>query len=159
MVKSPVEGSTLVLLKLETPVAYSDFVRPVCLPDDDFTQNAVITDYQFLQINKGDEKIKLSNMGYEPVGSTKVLTYLKPRSISHYNDKTYVKTESNHQWKNCNSIGWSSRPFTKKDQLQRIQLNIIDMKACENISIATVNQFLCAEASYPKQDCQDVRYI
>lgn len=33
MLKSPVEGSTLVLLKLNEPAIYSDFVRPACLPD------------------------------------------------------------------------------------------------------------------------------
>lgn len=33
MVKSPVEGSSAVLLKLDRPVGvFSDFVRPVCLP-------------------------------------------------------------------------------------------------------------------------------
>ena len=33
MVKSPVEGSTIVMLKMEQPVSsYSDFIRPVCLP-------------------------------------------------------------------------------------------------------------------------------
>ncbi|RZF36564.1 hypothetical protein LSTR_LSTR010675 [Laodelphax striatellus] len=32
MVKSPVEGSTMVLVKLDRPIAFSDFVRPVCLP-------------------------------------------------------------------------------------------------------------------------------
>lgn len=32
MVKSPVEGSTIVLLKLERPYSPSDFVRPLCLP-------------------------------------------------------------------------------------------------------------------------------
>ncbi|XP_058801065.1 atrial natriuretic peptide-converting enzyme [Phymastichus coffea] len=33
MVKSPVEGSSVVMLKLDRPVGpYSDFVRPVCLP-------------------------------------------------------------------------------------------------------------------------------
>ncbi|XP_011505070.1 PREDICTED: atrial natriuretic peptide-converting enzyme [Ceratosolen solmsi marchali] len=33
MVKSPVEGSSLVLLKMDRPItAFSDFVRPVCLP-------------------------------------------------------------------------------------------------------------------------------
>lgn len=34
MVKSPVEGSTLVLVKLSSPVTYSDHIRPVCLNDD-----------------------------------------------------------------------------------------------------------------------------
>ncbi|XP_055595404.1 uncharacterized protein LOC129746008 [Uranotaenia lowii] len=33
MVKSPVEGSTAALVRLETPIVYSDFVRPICLPD------------------------------------------------------------------------------------------------------------------------------
>lgn len=33
MVKSPVEGSTAALIRLETPVVYSDFIRPICLPD------------------------------------------------------------------------------------------------------------------------------
>lgn len=33
MVKSPVEGSTLALIKMEEPVVMSDFVRPICLPD------------------------------------------------------------------------------------------------------------------------------
>lgn len=32
MVKSPVEGSTVVMVKLEQPVTMSDFVHPVCLP-------------------------------------------------------------------------------------------------------------------------------
>lgn len=33
MVKSPVEGSTAALIRLETPVVFSDFIRPICLPD------------------------------------------------------------------------------------------------------------------------------
>ncbi|XP_014225534.1 atrial natriuretic peptide-converting enzyme [Trichogramma pretiosum] len=42
MVKSPVEGSTVVLLKLDRPIeAFSDFVRPVCLPSQaSLVQNA-----------------------------------------------------------------------------------------------------------------------
>jgi tRNA(Ile2) C34 agmatinyltransferase TiaS len=33
MVKSPVEGSSIVLLKMDRPIAaFSDFVRPICLP-------------------------------------------------------------------------------------------------------------------------------
>lgn len=34
MVKSPMKGNQLVLIKMETPVIYSDFVRPVCLARD-----------------------------------------------------------------------------------------------------------------------------
>lgn len=34
MVKSPVEGSTLVLVKLSSPVTYSDHIRSVCLNDE-----------------------------------------------------------------------------------------------------------------------------
>ncbi len=35
MVKAPVEGSSLVLLKLDRAVELSDFARPVCLPSSD----------------------------------------------------------------------------------------------------------------------------
>lgn len=34
MVKSPVEGSTAALIRLESPVIFSDFIRPICLPDE-----------------------------------------------------------------------------------------------------------------------------
>jgi hypothetical protein len=34
MVKSPVEGSTVVMVKLEQPVAMSDFIHPICLPEE-----------------------------------------------------------------------------------------------------------------------------
>lgn len=36
MVKSPVEGSAIVLVRLEDPINMSDFVRPVCLPRPSF---------------------------------------------------------------------------------------------------------------------------
>lgn len=34
MIKSPVEGSTAALIRLESSVIYSDFVRPICLSDE-----------------------------------------------------------------------------------------------------------------------------
>uniref|UniRef100_A0A6P7FDN8 Atrial natriuretic peptide-converting enzyme n=1 Tax=Diabrotica virgifera virgifera TaxID=50390 RepID=A0A6P7FDN8_DIAVI len=34
MIKSPVEGSTIALIKLDKPVTLNDFVRPVCLPKE-----------------------------------------------------------------------------------------------------------------------------
>lgn len=34
MVRSPVEGSMLALVRLEEPVEMTDFVRPACLPMD-----------------------------------------------------------------------------------------------------------------------------
>lgn len=34
LVKSPVEGSTIAMVKLEEPVHMSDFVRPICLPKE-----------------------------------------------------------------------------------------------------------------------------
>lgn len=37
MIKSPVEGSSLVLIKMNEPVVFSDFVRPVCLSDANAT--------------------------------------------------------------------------------------------------------------------------
>lgn len=35
MVKSPVEGNSIVILKMDAPVVFSDFARPICLPSSD----------------------------------------------------------------------------------------------------------------------------
>ena len=44
MVKSPVEGNSIVLLKLDQQIVFSDFARPICIPDqDDFINVSVGT--------------------------------------------------------------------------------------------------------------------
>lgn len=191
MVKSPVEGSTAALVRLQTPVAYSDFVRPVCLPDDDFTRNSIITDYptnsalssanlievpraekfygkikkmkftedrQFFQLSEDeveDDEEEKQPIYHEVIASELVdedMSAIRPqaqfqsRSIA-YNPEDNSK-DAKHQWKKCNTLGWSRQ----KEHLQRVQLNVIEMSACENISITTVNS-LCAEAAFHKQDC------
>jgi hypothetical protein len=40
MVKSPVEANSVVVLKLDRPIVFSDFARPICMPkSDDFLQH------------------------------------------------------------------------------------------------------------------------
>ena len=199
MVKSPVEGSSAALIRLQSPVVYSDFVRPICLPDDDFTRNSIVTDYPessalysktnknydrphaekyyfgkkkttftedrqfFLQSDKENEKEDeddeaLQQIYHEIVASELIDEQnhaLKPeaqfqtRSIASYAAQKFEsETASKQQFSQCNTLGWSRQ----KEHLQRVQLNMIEMKACENISITTVNS-LCAEAAYHKQDC------
>nr|CAH7757069.1 unnamed protein product [Callosobruchus chinensis] len=43
MLKSPVEGSTIALVKLDEPVILNDFIRPICLPSEnvELTSNRV----------------------------------------------------------------------------------------------------------------------
>lgn len=42
MVKSPVEGNSIVLLKLDQQIVFSDFARPICIPDQDDFINASV---------------------------------------------------------------------------------------------------------------------
>ena len=41
MVKSGVEGNDIVLLKLEKKIVFSDFARPICLPETDDWTNSI----------------------------------------------------------------------------------------------------------------------
>lgn len=197
MVKSPVEGSTAALVRLQQPVVYSDFVRPICLPDDDFAKNSIVTDYpsnsallsanlidrpyaekvyrkikkktftedrQFFRLtdNQEDDEDEEKQVFHELLASELVdehMNSLKPeaqfqqRSINYYAEQNTQNAKANIQWKQCNTLGWSRQ----KEHLQRVQLNMIEMTACENISITTVNS-LCAEAAYHKQDCSEEEF-
>lgn len=230
MVKSPVEGSTAALIRLETPVEYSDFVRPVCLPDE-IQKNRILS---MTRLNSGRnrpqaEKLKNSLLDFEILSSSarrkikvnrdyfsspandaidsgniypRVLheefeesdmpkaeslnspifskNYPLPNNspqTQEYEERSNAIKESqysslanpsiamlhytnaaasdvantrmqSHQWTNCNTLGWARQ----RDHLQRVQLKIGDMEACENVSIATVNS-MCTETAYHKQDC------
>lgn len=187
MVVSPVEGSTAALIRLQTAVVFSDFVRPVCLPDDENSRHSPETDYQTTSssalhsgdfpradklqkiIKRADQKFtedrqyfRVSDSENEPLEDVELPGYkdiiaselvdenlnsLKPEPYKHsenFNKNPALK----NQWQQCNTLGWSRQ----REHLQRVQLKHIDMKACENISIATVNS-LCGEAVYHKQDC------
>lgn len=50
MLKSPVEGSTIALIRLQQPVTLNDFVRPICLP----TEN----------VNLSNSKIQCNTLGW-----------------------------------------------------------------------------------------------
>nr|CAG4638255.1 EOG090X019S [Cyclestheria hislopi] len=54
MVRSPVKGSSLALIKLESPVIFSDFVRPVCLTKESTSWKAMTSRCLFLAWRQGD---------------------------------------------------------------------------------------------------------
>jgi hypothetical protein len=133
-------------------------------------------DRQFFQITDNDDNDEYDNQDdenqpfYKEITASELvdehMNSLKPepqfqtRSASYYPNNHHHDThinsvaEEQHQWKQCNTLGWSRQ----REHLQRVQLKMIDMKACENISITTVNS-LCAEAAYHKQDCNVSRKI
>lgn len=234
MIKSPVEGSTTALVRLETPVQFSDHVRPICLPDElerreeqfQFQKRVFVpsdsepqasfvrsrqlhkkpyqsaieqhTQQQYFAVapmfstfqmdgdritnnpssqpstmeqtvygeeietdlNKGEGHHPLTDYPlpesapqvhyYGGHRSTETPQSLPTTSTLSSNGGLQVNRETvvEHVWTNCNTLGWSRQ----RDHLQRVQLKISDMAACENISIATVNS-MCTEATYQKHDC------
>lgn len=233
MIKSPVEGSTAALIRLEQSVEFSDFVRPICLSDEmnQRVRHAIPTVAQPLPnipYSKSHSNIPHAEKLETEDTSIKIISNPWPekslrsyREHQHYFESPYLdygldhnpsaekqyhagfidKTESipkaealkenlkyplpsnspqtamfknspyhpqpsmavmhfanlaaqeianerQTQWAHCNTLGWTRT----RNQLQRVQLKLGDMAACENVSIATVNS-MCAEAVYHKQDC------
>ncbi|XP_063704852.1 uncharacterized protein LOC134834199 [Culicoides brevitarsis] len=221
MIKSPVEGSTAALIRLETPVTFSDFVRPICLPDSAVATNGIrrmdtfVNEEDYID-DAHDDNFVPQALKFEatPLSFVSGLRRLSERKRLNENtqyfvspeeeedaiasesedyDTHYEKYQSDEEnlmpkaeavvvsnetinevenktsvtpnteamtmiremisWTQCNTIGWSRQ----RDHLQRVQLKIGDMGACENISIATVNS-LCTEALYHKQDCSEEEF-
>lgn len=211
MIKSPVEGSTAALVRLESPVVYSDFIRPICLPDNNRNSPMKLQQDDQQLNSPRSEKLKsadsplsmpsgekttsrklVENNDYfvaplpidEINGSGGVLNkmytaafsdeheftplaqaqYRHYSSIASVQNPTYPNyntidapkssgSSSTNQWTNCNTLGWSKQ----REHLQRVQLKIGNMAACENVSIATVNS-MCTEAAYHKQDCTEEEF-
>lgn len=216
MVKSPVEGSTAAMIRLETSVVFSDFVRPICLPDDlnndkgspslsgdenvphSEQLSGVVSKYPEKRSNKVIENRQYFNTPIQPIdvddersggvfskeyradfideaeqiprAEAQFRNYPIPvnnqpetsnfyenrelhTSVTNSIPKPVEKMTSQLEWTNCNTLGWSRQ----RDHLQRVQLKIGDMAACENVSIATVNS-MCTEAAYHKQDCTEEEF-
>lgn len=178
MVKSPVEGSTAALVRLESPIAYSDFVRPICLPDD-VTSNRANTlkgsqeklsrtrkeEHDDAEINEnrdifiGPDASAWFDSEFGDV-TRKVRSIVEEHIHPMIGNETVVigSTEptaeaKETQWATCNTLGWSRQ----REHLQRVQLKMSTMAACENISIATVNS-ICTEAAFHKQDCTEEEF-
>lgn len=193
MVKSPVEGSTAALIRLESAVGFSDFIRPICLPDDgkkypieasrrideevraekfEATQPiASKKPVRFINENtqyfvgpsaeeestEHFEKLSPADLGedFYDMPRAEAITFNESESLIQDEPKTLGVTLSKDyvSWTNCNTLGWSRQ----RDHLQRVQLKIGDMGACENISIATVNS-ICTEAVFHKMDCTEEEF-
>ena len=216
MIKSPVEGSTAALIRLETSVVFSNFIRPICLPDKLNTSfkvtSTTISNHKEETLPHTEQLVKLADKNaskvkeirqyfvaplsayqesppndytaeftdevssvpraqalnnYQqaypsPSNIAQTLTYYEnKKSVAGSSPVNYVQPQSQAtsqpliqpQWTNCNTIGWSKQ----RDHMQRVQLKIVDMAACENVSIATVNS-ICAETAYHKQDCTEEEF-
>lgn len=198
MVKSPVEGSTAALIRLESPVVFSDFIRPICLPDEleannkfDGSRSAsgkslpfseklsgdVMSQYKkdYLDIKEDRQyfigpddirqarSVNSSEVSVSPLRRKREAPLDKElESIAapvvgvepvQMQELGQSERHEVSQWTTCNTLGWSKQ----RDHLQRVQLKMSDMAACENISIATVNS-MCTEAAFHKQDCSEEEF-
>lgn len=185
MVKSPVEGSTAALIRLETSVTFSNFIRPICLPDK-LDQSKMVSANKnhresSLQVPRSEQLVKRNEKRSNKIIENRQY-FIAPTTVYHEegdeiknefsaeftdNSDKIPRAEASinqampiheaqsqqPQWTNCNTLGWSRQ----RDHIQRVQLKIIDMAACENVSIATVNS-ICAETAYQKQDCSEEEF-
>lgn len=211
MVKSPVEGSTICLIRLQTPVTFNDFIRPICLTDlhtpkqnkeslsveknipkaeryarsrnfkeetkyfnspvgEFFEDTPNVFNADFMDESSNAPMAEAFNQNSRPIaypieqqspqirqyatqmtafgGGGGKVGYSQPINPGTINYLAEAKVEQQHQWSQCNTLGWARQ----KDHLQRVQLKLTLMAGCENISIATVNS-ICTETVYHKQDC------
>lgn len=204
MVKSPVEGSTTSLVRLETSVIYSNYIRPICLSDtldkgkiltssttapnrdnrphsaplvkrtDDNRSQKWMENRQYFNAplsaytsdDPPNEYSAEFQDGERRSPRAEALSQQQPGQSSffeakipskqyqlQYKQQNTVTATQPPLWTNCNTLGWSRQ----REHLQRVQLNIGDMAACENVSIATVNS-MCTETAYHKQDCSEEEF-
>lgn len=93
MVKSPVEGSTIAMVKLEEPVLMSDFVRPICLPNER-TKNIInMTQCNSLGWSRNREQLQRLQVQVAPNDNCENISILNVNSLC---------TEPYHGQEDCN---------------------------------------------------------
>ncbi|TRY68657.1 hypothetical protein TCAL_02473 [Tigriopus californicus] len=79
MVKSPVEGNSIVILKMDKAVVFSDFARPICLPSSD----------EFIHMGA-----TCATLGWNPEREQLHLVYLEPAELGKCAEDSEVPANS-----------------------------------------------------------------
>lgn len=111
MVKSPVEGCTIALIKLDRPVMVNDFVRPICLPKEG------VMSLESIMGKKGKESdIECNTLGWMRNRDqlqriqVKVVEKQKCENISISNVNS-ICTETIHGQDDCNEEEFAGSPM------------------------------------------------
>ncbi|XP_077292082.1 atrial natriuretic peptide-converting enzyme isoform X2 [Arctopsyche grandis] len=107
MVKSPVEGSTIVLIKMEEPVRMSDFVRPICLPK--MKANANVSYCNTLGWTRNRDQLQRVHL--------RMMTMKKCENISIATVNSLC-TEALHQQDDCNEEEFAGSPIACLDPFE-----------------------------------------
>ncbi|KAJ8918592.1 hypothetical protein NQ315_013097 [Exocentrus adspersus] len=109
MVKSPVEGSTIALVKLDQPVTLSDFVKPICLPKRGMVTNPDANQCNTLGWARNREQVQRVQV--------KVAEMEKCENIS-ISTVNSLCTETIHGQNDCNEEEFAGSPMMCQDSTE-----------------------------------------